>query len=182
MFVTNKENLYNTVQTLNNHGRSAKNPKQFWSETVGYKYKISNIQAAIGCGQMKRIDELIEKKREIFFSYHNLLKNMVCIKMNPIPDAPETRYGYWMPTVVFDDLINFDRNKLLEVFKQNNIDARIFFYPLSMLPMFQKKKENIVSYDIYNRAINLPSYHDMSNDDLFRVEKIIQSIYKESTK
>lgn len=67
MFVTNDESLYQKVQILNGHGRNPKNPKQFWAERIGYKYKISNIQAAIGCGQIERIDELIEKKRKNFF-------------------------------------------------------------------------------------------------------------------
>lgn len=176
MFVTDDPSLYEKVLTLSNHGRARGQTKQFWPDMVGFKYKMSNIQAAIGCGQMERIDELIEKKREIFFSYYNFFKKVDCIKMNPIPVAPETQYGYWMPTVVFDNRIKFDRGKLLEIFKQNNIDARVFFYPLSMMPMFQEKKENVVSYDIYNRAINLPSYHDMSDDDLSRVKKIIQNI------
>jgi len=173
MFVTNREDLYNIVQTLNNHGRSAKNTKQFWCEMIGFKYKISNIQAAIGCAQMERIDELIERKREIFFTYYNCFKKINYIRMNPVPDEPETQYGYWMPTIVFDRIVNFDRGKLLEVFKQNNIDARVVFYPLSIMPMFKRKQENIVSYDIYSRAINLPSYHDLSVADMRRVIAII---------
>lgn len=178
MFVTNREDLYETVQTLNNHGRSTKKPKQFWCEMIGYKYKISNIQAAIGCAQMERIDELLERKREIFLAYYNFFKEIGYIKMNPIPNDPKTQYGYWMPTIVFDRSLNFDREKLLEMFKNNNIDARVFFYPLSMMPMFEEKKENIVSYDIFNRAINLPSYHDMSVDNIQIVINNIISIIK----
>ena len=61
MFVTNSESLYEKVNILNSHGRNPKNPKQFWAETIGFKYKISNIQAAIGCAQVERIDKLINK-------------------------------------------------------------------------------------------------------------------------
>ena len=71
MFVTNNEDLYEKANILNSHGRNPKNPKQFWAETIGFKYKISNIQAAIGCAQMERIDELINKKREIFLNIIN---------------------------------------------------------------------------------------------------------------
>jgi perosamine synthetase len=191
MFITNNEELYEKVQTLNSHGRSAKNPKQFWCETIGYKYKMSNIQAAIGCAQMERIYKLIDRKREIFSYYYNSFKELDFIKMNPIPNeepscCPElhyaggdeivnkiTQYGYWMPTIVFDRSIKLNRKKLLEVFKQNNIDARVFFYPLSMMPMFKKVKENIISYDIYNRAINLPSYNDITSSEMERVAKVI---------
>jgi perosamine synthetase len=63
MFVTNDKELYDEVLTLSNHGRSRTQTKQFWPDTVGFKYKMSNIQAAIGCAQMERINELINKKK-----------------------------------------------------------------------------------------------------------------------
>jgi perosamine synthetase len=141
MFVTNRDDLYETVQILNNHGRNSKNSKQFWCEMIGFKYKISNIQAAIGCAQMERIDELVNRKREIFFEYYDFFKNYDSVKMNPIPENKDTKYGYWMPSLVFDKRINFNRDKLLEVFKNYNIDGRVFFYPLSMMPMFKEKKD-----------------------------------------
>ena len=66
IFVTNDDNLYEHVLTLSNHGRARSQTKQFWSDVVGFKYKMSNLQAAIGCAQMERIEELIDRKREIF--------------------------------------------------------------------------------------------------------------------
>jgi perosamine synthetase len=174
MFVTNNSNLYETVSVLNSHGRNPKNPKQFWAETIGFKYKISNIQAAIGCAQVERIDELIAKKKEIFFEYHRLLSQIDGLTMNPIPTDENTQYGYWMPTVIFDKKLNYDRKELLEKFKENNIDGRVFFYPLSSLPMFQEKKENSISYDIFERGVNLPSYHDLHNYEIQSIANIIK--------
>lgn len=173
MFVTNNENLYEKANILNSHGRNPKNPKQFWAETIGFKYKISNIQAAIGCAQIERIDELITKKREIFFKYNKLLSKVDGITMNPIHKEKDTQYGYWMPTIIFDKKLNFDREKLLKIFKQNNIDGRVFFYPLSSLPMFEDKSENKISYDIFERGINLPSYHEMINENIKKIIGII---------
>ncbi|MEI7998049.1 MAG: DegT/DnrJ/EryC1/StrS family aminotransferase [Candidatus Omnitrophota bacterium] len=178
MFVTNDDALYEKVLTLSNQGRLRTETKQFWSNMVGLKYKMANVQAAIGCAQMERVEELIKRKREIFLSYFNLLKELDCIQMNPVYKAPETQPGYWMPTVVFDRRINIDRYKLLEAFKENNIDGRIFFYPLSMMPMFEAKKENRVSYDIYNRAINLPTYYDITHEEQERVSNTIQVFIK----
>jgi perosamine synthetase len=65
IFVTNDSELYEYVLTLSNHGRARGQIKQFWSDMVGFKYKMSNIQAAIGCAQIERIDELIQRKRDI---------------------------------------------------------------------------------------------------------------------
>ena len=169
MFVTNNPELYKKVTILNSHGRNPKNPKQFWAETIGFKYKISNIQAAIGCAQVERIDELINKKREIFFEYHRLLSQIDGVTMNPIPEDKNTQYGYWMPTAIFDKKLNFNREILLDKFKDNNIDGRVFFYPLSSLPMFEEKNQNVVSYDIFERGVNLPSYHEIDEDSISKI-------------
>jgi perosamine synthetase len=178
MFVTNDEALYEKALTLSNQGRERGQTKQFWSDMVGFKYKMSNIQAAIGCAQVERVNELIERKRKIFFSYFNSLKKVDAIKMNPISDLADTQPGYWMPTVVFDKQVNIDRYQVLEIFKQNNIDGRIFFYPLTMMPMFEVKKENKVSYDIYTRAINLPSYFEINDDEIKRVVDVVTKVVK----
>lgn len=171
MFVTNSEELFDKVQVLNSHGRNPKSHKQFWCETIGYKYKISNIQAAIGCAQIERIDELIRRKREIFYEYFKRLVNINGITMNIEKEG--TINGYWMPTIIFDEDLHVNREDLLNRFTKNNIDSRVFFFPLSMMQMFKKKYKNIISYSIYSRALNLPSYHNMKVDDIERVVKII---------
>ncbi|MEW6562286.1 MAG: DegT/DnrJ/EryC1/StrS aminotransferase family protein [Pseudomonadota bacterium] len=166
MFVTQDEALYNRMLTLSNHGRAPGQVKQFWPEAIGFKYKMSNVQAAIGCGQMERISELIAGKRRIFSYYSDRLCSLPA-SMNPEP--PGTVNGYWMPTLVVDEGIAFDREMLLASFKEDQIDGRVFFWPLSMLPMFDVKIENSVSYNIYKRAVNLPSYHDLSEPEMDRV-------------
>ncbi len=68
IFVTNGTELFEHVLTLSNHGRSRLQTKQFWPDMVGFKYKMSNLQAALGCAQILRIDELVRNKRDIFLS------------------------------------------------------------------------------------------------------------------
>jgi perosamine synthetase len=80
-----------------------------------------------------------------------------------------------MPTVVFDKKTGVTRERLQEIFKSENIDARVFFYPLSGLPMFEAKEVNVNSWSIPTRAINLPSYHDIT---LIEQERIISIIKK----
>lgn len=167
MFITQDRALYEKVLTLSNHGRAAGQTRQFWPDMVGFKYKMSNIQAAIGCGQMDRIGELVGRKREIFAYYHKQLSGMAGVSMNP--EKSGTTNGYWMPTAVFAPETGVTRERLLELFKAENIDGRVFFHPLSSLPMFQPKLSNRNSYDIPTRAINLPTYHDMTESDLARV-------------
>ncbi len=168
MLVTNDTGLYEKVLTLSNHGRAKGQTKQFWPDVIGYKYKMSNIEAAIGCAQMQRIDELISGKRRVFETYKRLLEGLP-ISMNPEPE--HTVNGYWMPTFVADKGVRFDRQKLIEAFKSDSIDGRIFFWPLSMLPSFRREKDNDVSYSLYERAFNLPTYHELTEQDMMRVAR-----------
>ena len=175
MFVTNDADLYETVLTLSNHGRSRSQTKQFWPDMVGFKYKMSNIQAALGCAQMERIDELISRKREILEFYKSHLDSLPGLKMNPEPDGVVN--GAWMPTAVFGRDSGVTAEQIRTDFSKENIDARVFFHPLSSLPMFDDMEKNVVASDISGRAINLPSYHDMSTSDLERVIEVVQRLH-----
>jgi perosamine synthetase len=176
MLVTNNKQLYRKVQLLNNHGRNPKCKKQFWPDILGYKYKISNIQAAIGCAQMERLSELLARKREIFLLYKLQFRDFPFVAMNP--EKKGTRNSFWMPTIVLNDKIRFNRKALLLKFKAQNIDGRVFFYPLSSLSFFKKCKRNTVSYDISPRALNLPSYHDITDGQIKTVAKVIQNHFR----
>ena len=175
MFVTNDADLYETVLTLSNHGRARGQTKQFWPDMVGFKYKMSNIQAAIGCAQMERIDDLIDRKREILGYYRKQLESLAGVLLNPEPAG--TINGAWMPTAVFAKETDVTADELQANFSRDDIDARVFFHPLSALPMFEDKQKNSLAWDIPGRAINLPSYHDMSASDLDRVTEVVQRMH-----
>src|SRR6516165_7371766 len=171
MFVTDDRELYEQVLTLSNHGRARRQAKQFWPEIVGFKYKMSNIQASIGLAQMERIDELVDRKRQIFRGYCERLAGLNGVTLNA--ESPGTIIGAWMPSAVFDPATGVTREKLQSAFAADNIDARVFFYPLSSLPMFGDKPENRHAWEIPGRAINLPSYHEMTPYDQDRVVAVI---------
>jgi perosamine synthetase len=172
MFVTNDTALFEKVNTLSNHGRDASEPRQFFPLVTGYKFKMSNIAAAIGCAQVERIDELIDGKRRIMAHYRELLAGVNGISLNVEPAGVTN--GYWMPTVVFDRDTGVSREQLIEAFKQADIDARVFFWPLSELPMFEARPGSTNARDIAARAINLPSYHDMDEAAQARVADVIK--------
>jgi perosamine synthetase len=121
---------------------------------------MSNIQAAIGLGQLERIVQLTQRKREILAYYKLKLEVLSGVSMNPEPNGITN--GAWMPTVVFSPTTGVTREKLLAAFAVENIDARVFFHPLSSLPMFEPRSDNVVAWDVPRRAINLPSFHDMT--------------------
>jgi len=176
MFVTNDDDLYEKVLTLSNHGRAVGQEKQFWPDMIGFKYKMSNIEAALGYAQMLRIEEITMRKREILSLYKAELSNYDCIMLND--ERAGVINGAWMPTAVFTEPSKITRDILLKAFLDKRIDARVFFWPLSSLPMFQTNNNNKNAYSIASRAINLPSYVDMTNEQINEVIDVIKSLLK----
>lgn len=173
MFVTSDDALFERVLTLSNHGRERGQVRQFWADAVGFKYKMSNLQAAIGCAQLERIEELIARKRAILAGYRARLAGLRGVRLNH--ESADTVNGAWMPTAVFAPETGVTREQLQAAFAAEHIDARVFFWPLSGLPMFEPRRQNLHSWDIPTRALNLPSYHEMTEQELDRVCSVLQN-------
>ena len=174
MFVTNDHDLHEKVLTLSNHGRSRGQTKQFWADVVGFKFKMSNIQASLGYAQMQRIDELVTQKREIFEHYQESFGGKDSINMNT--EKRGTVNGYWMPTVVFSQESRIKCEKIQKEFAKENIDARNFFWPLSSSPMFKDCKSYTNAYSISERGINLPSFHEISSSEKCLVIEVVNRL------
>lgn len=170
VLATRDEVLLRRVQQLNNHGRAAGDMRQFWPSELGHKYKISNLQAALGCAQLSRIEDLVARKREIFERYsEQLLERIPGALMNP--QASDCRNSYWMPTLVLPAALRDRRDRVLQSMAESEIDARIFFQPLSDTPVFQHlpTPQTPRAHDLALRALNLPSYHDLQGHEQQRV-------------
>lgn len=163
MLVTNNRELFVKASTLANHGRSAQETKQFWPSVVGFKFKMSNIQAALGCAQLERIQELVDRKRQIFSSYREMLSDSAGISMNP--ESPGDYNSYWMPTLVFDSESKLSRNDVMAKLLAKGVQARTFFWPLSQLSFVDSEWDNPIAKLIAARGLNLPSFHDMTLSD-----------------
>jgi perosamine synthetase len=180
MFVTNDPDLYEQVLTLSNHGRARGQSKQFWPDMVGFKYKMSNIQAAIGCAQMQRIHELVARKREILQSYKQEFKNLGIVHLDFNQELDDCSIGAWMTTVVMNT--PSENSALSETLqsglKSRGIDARPFFSPLSSTPPFQRfrngRKHCKWAYSIPPVALNLPCSHEISKSDIYYVANAIK--------
>jgi len=163
MLVTNNRDLYVKASTLASHGRSPQETKQFWPTVAGFKFKMSNIQAALGCAQLERIQELVGRKREIFHTYKLLLDGVPGISMNP--EGAGDVNSFWMPTVVFSSESRIDRDSVMSRLLSQGIQARPFFWPLSELDFLDSTVENIVAARMSRSGMNLPSFHDMTLGD-----------------
>jgi perosamine synthetase len=178
LLVTNDDVIAQSVRDLNNHGRTSKQKKQFWPEMVGYKFKMSNVQAAIGLGQSERLPELIARKREIFGCYRDQFEPIShLIKMNP--ESEGNLNSYWMPTIVTSKESRVSSADLINNLQSSGIDARVFFSPLSSLPMFTQKESNVIAYALPNYALNLPSFHDITHEEIEYVAKVVLDSFNE---
>ena len=170
MVVTNNKDIYKKIISLNSHGVS-KN-KQFYINHLGYKFKMTNIQAALGISQLKKLDKIVNKKRKIFFTY----KKYISSKNFFMNDEKKHEFNsYWMPTIVCK-LKRFNRNKFQNYLKDKKVDTRVFFYPISSFDMFKKSK-NLNSYSIYKKGINLPSYYDLKLKDVKKISEYVNKFF-----
>lgn len=169
MLVSNNPALFNQASIVADHGRDPKVPKLFWCEQIGLKYKMSNLQAAIGLAQLERVEELVNHKRWVFKQYQSGLETLD-LQINPEPQ--ECFNSYWMPTVLLpvDSPIK-QRDRLIDSLIENGVQARPFFYPVSSFPMMESMAENTISINLSARGINLPSYFDMTEQDISYVIK-----------
>jgi len=182
MLVTDLEDLYKRILFLRDHGR-APGEKMFWNSEVGYKYKMSSLQAALGLAQLERIEELLERKEAIFSWYQRELANLPDITLNF--QAQGVRNTYWMVTIVLGPSYEISKEELIAQFKKRNIDTRPFFYPLSSLPAYENLEQakeaqrcNDVIYRLSPHSINLPCALNMTEEQTHYVCETLQEILK----
>lgn len=138
MFVTNDDALHDRVMRLRDHGRPP-GDRFFLNDEIGFKYRMSALQAAVGLAQIERIDELLEKKRSIFNWYSSRLEGREGIRLNAEPAGVFN--SYWMVTVVLDPKFGIEKFALMEGLKQRGVDSRPFFSRLSTIPAFRDRPE-----------------------------------------
>lgn len=174
--LTNREDLVDAISIIESQGRRPDKHVMFWVDDIGLKYKMSNMQAALGLAQFERASELIERKREIFFFYSDLLKKIDDCQVNIEQDY--VKNSFWQPTIVLGQSWNMTlekRNNLIDRLNAVGIPVRPFFYPVSSLPMYTNFK-NEVAASIFYRGINLPSFFDLTE---LECRFIVENLKKE---
>jgi perosamine synthetase len=162
MLVTNDEALYQRVYTIWDQGRT---PGTFWIGNRGWKYKMANMLAAFGLGQLERNDEMVEAKRRIFGWYEEGLEGVPHLTLNREPAG--SRSIYWMSSVLVGEQAPLTRDALIARLKEHKIDSRPVFPAISQYPIWpvrQKPQPNALR--IGATGINLPSGVCLSRDEI----------------
>lgn len=171
MLVTNNTELFEKVRHFAEHGRSSDG---FDISDIGYKYKMSNLQAALGLAQLERVEELIEKKVQNYEWYCNELKDVYGLLLNKTNTKTEKSI-YWMTSIVLNKDFGVSRDELMKHLKEHNVDTRPIFPPMSSFRMFEKY-DNPTSEFIGSNGINLPSGHRITQDEIIYVCNSIKNI------
>jgi perosamine synthetase len=175
MLVTSDDALYEKAKKIWDQGRNPS--KVFWIDGDGVKFKMSNIQAALGLGQLERADELIEMKRRLFSWYEEALADKPHITLNK--EVEGARSIYWMSSLLLDEAATVDRDELMKKLKARNIDTRPVFPAISQYPIWprqQAPQPNALRVGL--RAMNLPSGVCLTKDEVMYVCRNITEIVK----
>lgn len=160
MVVCKEKKILNKIIMFKSQGINIKDKNPYNHKLIGYNYRMTNICAAIGTAQIKKIDHYIKKKIHIFKLYKRYLKNY------PIEfqlDYKNTFNTYWLVTILLKE--NKIKKRLTEYLKKRNIETRPIFIPINQLNIYKKNDKKFSnSIKISNRGLSLPSFPGLSAD------------------
>lgn len=160
MCTTNDENVYKNLKIIRDHGMSRE--KRYWHIQHGFNYRMTNMQAAVGCGQIKRINQILEIRKNILEVYLNNL-NMKFFTKQMKPNFGKSIV--WLVSLLLNEKV--DKEKFIASMKEERIDIRPFFYPLSEMDIYKDYvKGKIVNSTILSkRGVNLPTLINLTKED-----------------
>ena len=155
--------------------------KALWyqHEEIGYNYRMSNIVAGIGRGQLKYIEEHRKRKEEIYYRYKKGLRGL-SVRMNPY--LPDTRPNFWLSCMLIDEDCKTDPIEIINVLNRHNIEARPIWKPMHMQPLFRNNdfvvvEDTPVDEEIFAKGLCLPSDIKMMQKEQDYVIEIIKSCF-----
>ncbi len=170
MCTTNSEELNDKMRILRDHGMSK--TKRYWHDVIGYNYRMTNLQAAIGLAQLERIEEIHKNRRKYEENYKEILPND---KFAFQSDCENRTRVTWLVSVLLNESI--DREEYIQKLKNQGIDARPFFYPLSDMEIYRPycKVETPVTHKLSKVGLNLPTYESLKS--MGEIRNILRGMY-----
>lgn len=157
---TDCDEIADRARFLRDHAMSK--DKRYWHSEVGFNYRMTNLQAALGVAQLGQINSFIIDRDRILETYRQFL-SPYGLSLNP--HLPDIRTVNWITCVLIDGISRNDRDMIIINLRDAGIDSRPFFYPLSSLPMY-KCLTGTVSADLSARGINLPTFPGIISSDI----------------
>lgn len=169
MCVTNDKALDNKMRILRDHGMSRE--RKYYHEVVGFNYRMTNMQAAIGVGQLERIDEMLLWRAKLEEEYREEMSQISEIILQN-HNLPARKKITWLVSILVPER---KRDDMIQALKDNGIDVRAFFIPLSEMDIYKKyAKDCTVSKKLSKMGINLPTTADITRDNIKSIVSIIK--------
>lgn len=166
MCVSNKKEIIDKINLIKNHGMTKE--KKYWHDIVGYNYRLTNLQAAVGLAQLEKINQFIEKRRTLIRIYKNLLKDIKEITYQEI--TPNSNPVYWL----FPLLLNKNSFQLIKSLEDNKIEATNTFHPLNEMQPYFDSSEFSNSKSIFENGIVLPLHNNLTEKQIEKICGIIK--------
>ena len=176
MCLTNDEELAERMRLLRNHGMDPK--RRYWHIMIGFNYRMTNIQAAIGLAQLKKLDEFVKIKRENAKLYNSLLEDVEGIQLPP--EEPWAKNVYWMYSILIEESFGMSRDELMAYLGQRGIETRPFFYPIHEMPPYRTEGDFPTSIYLSRTGLNLPSSVKLTPEQIELVVSVIKDASKEA--
>ena len=157
------------------------NPKQrFIHDELGWNFRMTNLQAAVGCAQIERLDEFVQRKRKMGYHYTTLFTDIVGLQV-PLARADYAENIYWVYGVVLGDSVTFAAKDAMEILAQKGVGSRPFFWPMHEQPVFRKMgfflgEHHPVSERIARRGFYVPSGMALSSDQIEAVGRTVKEL------
>lgn len=176
MITTNNKSFVQEIRMLRDHGASGK--RRYYNPKLGFNYRMTNIQAAIGLAQLRKINKIIDRKREIAKLYGEGLKQLVP-QITLHPEASWAKNVYWMYSIIVHKQGEKNRDYLMRELKVKGIDSRPFFFPIHLLARY-KIGEHLPNAELLaSSGINLPSSINLTDEQVKFVCDTIIKILKD---
>lgn len=170
MCVTDSEQLNQRMRVLRDHGMSKE--KRYWHEEVGYNYRLTNLQAAIGVAQLERIGQILADRNQIESRYEDVLAEYDFVSFQS-RFADRNRI-VWLVSVLVNGV---NRDELISKLKEANIDARPFFYSLGEMPIYSSYVfSNTNSLKLSSHGISFPTSSEITETLGSRIKQVFDSI------
>jgi perosamine synthetase len=175
MIVTDNEELAEKMHILRDHGMDPK--RRYWHSVLGYNYRMTNIQAALGVAQMERIDQIVEQKRRNAALYAKGLQNIPGITLPP--EATWAKNIYWLYSILIDEEeFGMSSKELRSQLKERGIETRPLFPPVHQQPIYNTGQNLPVCEKLSRCGLSLPSSVKLNGDEIGRITEEIRTIRK----
>jgi perosamine synthetase len=172
MIVTDNEEIAEKARMLGD--MAFVKERRFLHPKVGFNYRLTNLQAALGLAQLECIEELVAIRRINARLYNSLLKDVEGITLPP--ELSHVKNVYWMYSILVEPEFGISRDELMKKLERKGIETRTFFIPMHMQPFFPKNKEEYpVAVALSEKGLNLPSGATLSKEDISYVAEVIRN-------